>query len=172
MSTQSGALGLAILDYARRAEYRHLELRLGRQQGRRVRQRSDSVLGGRPAHRQSSCSTSRASETRRSSREHCAPRQPDEADRGGQIRPIESGREGGFVTHRSAGRERHGRRCAVSSGRRHSHEHARRALRRRGTAVAPAAPRGRRVAIVTNAGGPGILAADACEGHGLELAPL
>ena len=33
-------------------------------------------------------------------------------------------------------------------------------------------PRGRRVAIVTNAGGPGILAADACEGHGLELASL
>jgi acetate---CoA ligase (ADP-forming) len=33
-------------------------------------------------------------------------------------------------------------------------------------------PRGRRVAVLTNAGGPGILAADACEGHGLELAPL
>lgn len=33
-------------------------------------------------------------------------------------------------------------------------------------------PRGRRVAIVTNAGGPGILAADACEANGLELAPL
>ncbi len=33
-------------------------------------------------------------------------------------------------------------------------------------------PAGRRVAIVTNAGGPGILAADACEGQGLELAQL
>ena len=33
-------------------------------------------------------------------------------------------------------------------------------------------PRGRRVAILTNAGGPGILAADACEGHGLEVATL
>jgi acetyl coenzyme A synthetase (ADP forming)-like protein len=33
-------------------------------------------------------------------------------------------------------------------------------------------PRGRRVAVVTNAGGPGILAADACEAHGLELPPL
>lgn len=31
-------------------------------------------------------------------------------------------------------------------------------------------PRGRRVAIVTNAGGPGILATDACESRGLELA--
>ncbi len=33
-------------------------------------------------------------------------------------------------------------------------------------------PQGRRVAIVTNAGGPGILAADACEGQGLELPAL
>jgi acyl-CoA synthetase (NDP forming) len=33
-------------------------------------------------------------------------------------------------------------------------------------------PRGRRVAVVTNAGGPGILAADACEAHGLVLPVL
>jgi len=33
-------------------------------------------------------------------------------------------------------------------------------------------PRGRRVAIVTNAGGPGILCADACEAAGLELVDL
>ncbi len=33
-------------------------------------------------------------------------------------------------------------------------------------------PRGRRVAILTNAGGPGILAADACEARGLEVVPL
>ncbi len=33
-----------------------------------------------------------------------------------------------------------------------------------------ALPKGRRVAILTNAGGPGILAADACEANGLELA--
>jgi acetyl coenzyme A synthetase (ADP forming)-like protein len=33
-------------------------------------------------------------------------------------------------------------------------------------------PAGRRVAILTNAGGPGILAADACEANGLELPPL
>lgn len=34
------------------------------------------------------------------------------------------------------------------------------------------APRGRRVAIVTNAGGPGILCADACEAEGLEVVAL
>jgi acetyltransferase len=34
------------------------------------------------------------------------------------------------------------------------------------------APRGDRVAIVTNAGGPGIMATDACVRHGLKLAPL
>jgi acetyl coenzyme A synthetase (ADP forming)-like protein len=33
-------------------------------------------------------------------------------------------------------------------------------------------PRGRRVAIVTNAGGPGILAVDACEAAGLTVAPF
>ena len=33
-------------------------------------------------------------------------------------------------------------------------------------------PRGGRVAILTNAGGPGILAADACEANALELPPL
>jgi acetyl coenzyme A synthetase (ADP forming)-like protein len=33
-------------------------------------------------------------------------------------------------------------------------------------------PRGRRVAIVTNAGGPGILAVDACEAAGLAVAPM
>ena len=33
-------------------------------------------------------------------------------------------------------------------------------------------PGGRRVAILTNAGGPGILAADACEGRGLEVVAL
>jgi acetate---CoA ligase (ADP-forming) len=33
-------------------------------------------------------------------------------------------------------------------------------------------PRGARVAIVTNAGGPGILCADACEPAGLEVAPI
>lgn len=33
-------------------------------------------------------------------------------------------------------------------------------------------PRGRRVAILTNAGGPGILAADACQAHGLVVSDL
>jgi acetyl coenzyme A synthetase (ADP forming)-like protein len=33
-------------------------------------------------------------------------------------------------------------------------------------------PRGPRVAVVTNAGGPGIMATDACESHGLELPAL
>src|SRR5262249_39100447 len=33
-------------------------------------------------------------------------------------------------------------------------------------------PKGRRVAIVTNAGGPGILAVDACEAAGLDVVPF
>ena len=43
--------GLAILDHAHELEHRHLHLRLGGQQGRRLRQRPARVLGGRPAHR-------------------------------------------------------------------------------------------------------------------------
>lgn len=33
-------------------------------------------------------------------------------------------------------------------------------------------PKGNRIAVLTNAGGPGVIAADALEDHGLELAPL
>src|SRR6185436_1126042 len=33
-------------------------------------------------------------------------------------------------------------------------------------------PRGNRVGIITNAGGPGIMASDACESHGLEVTSL
>ena len=55
-STQSGALGLAILDYVRAAEPRDLDLRVGRQQGRRVGQRPHPVLGRRSATPTSSCS--------------------------------------------------------------------------------------------------------------------
>ena len=50
-SSQSGALGLAILDYARAAQPRHLDVRLRRQQGRRLGQRPARVLGARPGHR-------------------------------------------------------------------------------------------------------------------------
>ncbi len=67
MSTQSGALGLAILDYARRLDIGISSFVSVGQQGRRLGQRSDSVLGGGSAARRSSCCTSRASETRRSS---------------------------------------------------------------------------------------------------------
>jgi acyl-CoA synthetase (NDP forming) len=38
--------------------------------------------------------------------------------------------------------------------------------------VSQPAPAGRRVAIITNAGGPAILCADACEAEGLEIPPL
>ena len=51
LSSQSGALGLALLDYARAAEPRHLDVRLGRQQGRRLGQRPGAVLGRGSADR-------------------------------------------------------------------------------------------------------------------------
>ena len=49
MSTQSGALGLAILDYARGLNIGISSFRLGRQQGGRLEQRPAPVLGRRSA---------------------------------------------------------------------------------------------------------------------------
>ena len=46
--SQSGALGIALLRQHRPARPRHLDVRLGRQPGRRERQRPPAVLGGRP----------------------------------------------------------------------------------------------------------------------------
>ena len=67
MSTQSGALGPGDPRLREAARHRHLELRLGRQQGGRLGQRSDSGTGPTIRGRPSSCSISRASGTRRSS---------------------------------------------------------------------------------------------------------
>ena len=75
MSTQSGALGLAILDYARRLRHRDFELRVRRQQGRRLRQRSDSVLGGRSADRRHPALPRELRESSKVQRD-CPPRRP------------------------------------------------------------------------------------------------
>ena len=88
MSTQSGALGLAILDYAQAAGHRHLELRLGRQQGGRLGQRPDSVLGRGPrtvGHPAVSRELRQPEEVQRDR----PPRRPNQADRGGEGRTIE-----------------------------------------------------------------------------------
>ena len=76
------------------------------------------------------------------------------------------------LAHRRARRLDDRGRRALPAGRRDPGRHARGAVRRRRAALAPAASAGRRVAVLTNAGGLGILCADACEAAGLELPPL
>ena len=68
LSSQSGALGLAILELARRAAGRAVHVRQRRQQGRRVGQRPAAVPGKRIRRRSSSCCISSRSGTRGDSR--------------------------------------------------------------------------------------------------------
>ena len=155
------------------ARHRHLELRLGRQQGGRLGQRSDSVLGRRSAHRRSSCSTSRASATRRSSARSpgaSGARKPIVAVKAG---PLDRRRAGGGLAHRRAGHRAtpwstrcSGRPASSGPSGSKSCSTSRRCCRISRFRAGP------RVAILTNAGGPGILAADACEANGLELPAL
>ena len=67
-SSQSGALGLALLEKATERSLGLLVLRLDRQQGRRLVERPARVVGGRRARPISSCSTSSRSATRARSR--------------------------------------------------------------------------------------------------------
>ena len=83
------------------------------------------------------------------------------------------GRPGSVVAHRRDGQPRHRRRRPVPPGRRHPGRHPRRAASTwRCVLGSQPLPAGRRVAIVGNSGGPGILATDACDGAGLEVPEL
>ena len=156
----------------RRARHRHLRVRLGRQQGRRQRQRPAAVLGGRSEHRRdpplprvvrepAQVRPARAPASRgasRSSRSRAAARRPAAAPRR-RTRP-RSPRPTSPSTRCSA------RPASSASTRSRSCSTPRRCSR------TSRSPPGRRVAIVGNAGGPGILAADACAGAGLEVPEL
>ena len=97
------------------AEHRHLELRVGRQQGRRLRQRSARVLGGRSAH---VGDPALPRELRQSGevQPHRAPHQPHQADRRAEVRPIGGRRPRRGVAHRRARRRptRSSMRCFTS----------------------------------------------------------
>jgi acyl-CoA synthetase (NDP forming) len=169
LSSQSGALGLAILQLAAGTRTRAVHLRQRRQQGRRLRQRPAAVLGGRSANsghpalpgivRQSAAlraarASYRAQQTRSS--------------------PVKAGRT-------SAGSRAAGSHTAALA----ASDTAVDALFHQAGVVradtidemfdvaalleTQALPPGRRVAVITNAGGPGILAVDACEAAGLSV---
>ena len=65
--SQSGALGIAVLEAAESLGRRHLVVRLAREQGRHLRQRPAAVLGGRSRRPRSRCCTWSRSGTRPSS---------------------------------------------------------------------------------------------------------
>src|SRR5262249_45126553 len=106
-------------------------------------------------------------------RAHRAPARAPQADPGAEGRNDARRHSGGGIPHGRARRlRRRGRRALRGCGRDPGPD-ARRADRRcvASLRAARAARAGRRVAVVTNAGGLGILAADACEALGLELPP-
>ena len=144
-------------------------IRQRRQQGRRLGQRPAGVLGRRPATRDHPA-VSRIVRQPAALRPPRAPHQPNQADRRGQGRADARRLARGRQPHRRARGERHRRRGPVPPVRRHPRRHDRRDVRHRRVSRRAAAAAGRRVAIVTNAGGPGILAVDACVAAGLTVA--
>ena len=142
MSTQSGALGLAILDYAKR-------LNIGISSFVSVGNKADvsgndliQVLGrgsanvGHPA-------LSRELRQSKEVQRHRSSRRTIEADCRGQGRPLVGRLAGRRLAHRGAGVERCGRRRAVPAGRCDSDRSPRRAVRRRRAARASAGAAGR-----------------------------
>ena len=143
-----------------------------RQQGRRLQQRPARVLGGRPGDVGDRAATSSRSAIRSDSRR--LPVRSDDSSRSSPSKPAERRRAPpprGVTPRRLAASD-----VAVSA-----------LFHQTGVIRADTIdemfdlaaclesqplPRGARVAIVTNAGGPGILAADACEAAGLEVVPF
>ena len=167
MQSQSGALGIAVLERSARIGLGRVELRLGRQQGRRQRQRPAAVLGGRPRNRRRAA-VPRVVRQPPQVQPHRPAGLAPQADRRGQERPLDRRRPGRLLAHRRDGQPRRGGRRTLPPGRRDPGRHARRAVRHGTGARVPAAAHGRPVAIVGNSGGPGILATDACDGVGLD----
>ena len=172
-SSQSGALGLALLEEAGCARARAAR-RSSPSATRRTSRRTTCSSTGRTTRRpRCRCSTSSPSATRaslRASRGAWRARKPILAMKSGTTR---AGARAAELAHRGARRLRGGRRRAVPPGRRDP-----RATRSRSCSTSRrCSSRSRcRAAgasrVLTNAGGLGILCADACEAAGLELAEL
>ena len=152
------------------ARPRPVGVRLDRQQGRRLLERPARVVGGRRLatalvllYLESFGNPRRFGRLAR----RVARTKPILALKSGTRAPRAAG---GELAHGGARRLRGGRRRALPPGGRDPRGHARGAHRRGGAALDAAEPAGRRVAVLTNAGGLGILCADACEAAGLELA--
>ena len=129
MSTQSGALGLAILSYAR-------ELNIGLSTFVSVGNKADVSSNDLVRYLEPRSAHERDPALRRELRQSAQVRADrstggaPQANRGRQVRPIGVRRACGVVAHRRARHERRHCRCALPSGRCHSHRHARGIIRR------------------------------------------
>ena len=145
-------------------------VRLARQQGGRLLQRSARVLGGRRRDRRSSRSISRASATRSASGGSRGAWRGTSRCSHSRAASTAAGRAGRRFAHGGARELGRRRRRALPAGRRPARADALGVPRRRRSALERnRLPLGPRVAVVTNAGGLGILFADACAAEGLEL---
>ena len=169
--SQSGGLGIELMARAARVRARHFGVRVRRQQGRREWQRLVAALGAGSPHRRD-LDVSRVVRESAQVRPAGPPHRSSQADHRGEERAYGRGKPGRVVAHCRARILRCGGRRVVPPSRRRPRRHARRAPPHLAGAGQPAAPRGRRVAIIGNAGGPGILAADACMGAGLVVEEL
>ena len=171
-SSQSGALGLALLEKAARARPRLLGVRLDRQQGGRLVERPARVVGGRPGHRRRAALprvVRQPAQVRAAS--PAASRAASRSSRSRRARPAAGARAASSHTAALAGSD-----AAVDALFRQAGVLRARTLEELVDAAALLSsqplPRGRRVGVLTNAGGLGILCADACEAAGLELPEL
>ena len=137
--SQSGALGLAVMEQARALRHRPVGFRLDRQQGRRLRQRLPAVLG---AGRRTDVVAALPRVVRQPAAfariaRAVARRKPIVAVKSGRSR---AGARADQLPHRRPrGRIRRHRGRAVRRRRRHPHRHAGRDVRRR-AAACPASP--------------------------------
>ena len=172
MSSQSGALGIAILDYASQAN-------IGISQFVSVGNKADVSGNDLLLAWEDDPSTDvillyleSFGNPRKFSRiaRRIGMSKPIIAVKSGRI---EVGQHGGHEPHRGIGEFRCRRRCSLRAGRSDpDRTRSKRCSRWHRLLANQPLPRGRRVGIVTNAGGPGILAADALEAAGLILPEL
>ena len=171
-ASQSGALGIELLGQAASLGLGVSTLRVDGQQGRRQRQRPPPVLGSRPRD-QGDPPVPRVVREPAQVRAARPSRRSQQADPRGEERPQPRRDARRGVAHRGARILGCRDRRAVPSGRASSAwTRSRSCSTPRRCSCTSRCPPGRRVAIVSNGGGPGILASDACEGAGLEVPVL
>ena len=169
--SQSGALGTAILDWAAANQ-------VGFSAFVSVGSMADVDFGdlidyfGADSHTSQHHPLRRVHHRRPQVHERRPPLREDQADHRRQERPHRARRHGGRQPHRRHRRRRHALQRRLPARRRRARRRDRGPLRRQRGAEPRLRPRGPRLGIVTNAGGPGVMACDRLLALGGELAEL